>query len=60
MSTTEDDFMDEEEENEDDECCTGNHFFSFGSEDCEWCPNAELCRGLTLQHESFKKEARRL
>lgn len=38
---------------EEDECITGNHFFAFGSEDCEFCLIGETCKGLTLQHESF-------
>ncbi len=49
-----------DEEDEDDSNCSafGQQLFSFGSEDCEFCPRAEECRGATIQHESFgKKEA---
>ena len=39
---------------EEDDCITGNHFFAFGSEDCEFCIIGAECKALTLQHESMR------
>lgn len=44
-------------EDEDDEgsCgAFGQRLFSFGSEECEFCPLADACRSGTLQHGSMR------
>lgn len=52
-------YEEDEEEDEDDECITGNHFFAFGSEDCEFCSIGESCRQLTLNHESLSHSSKK-